>query len=62
MIEVTCIKLDNHNFDVPNGLSELLASTWVIKQKQFVVQKEYDRQVIRNNGQIVTILKKKKQY
>jgi hypothetical protein len=59
LIEVTSLKLDDHFVPVPKGLSELLTGTWVKDRKKSDVTNEYDRQVIKKNGQLITKLTKK---
>ncbi|MED1904855.1 hypothetical protein [Cytobacillus firmus] len=59
VIKIVSISIDSHSVTVPVGLSELLAGTWVKNRKPSDVMKEYDRQVIQRDGQIVTRLTKR---
>ncbi|RHW37291.1 hypothetical protein D1B31_16110 [Neobacillus notoginsengisoli] len=59
-ITITGIFLDEHKVEIPAGLSELInsAGAWG-KRQQSELSKEYDRKVIKRDGQLVTLLFKK---
>lgn len=58
-ISITTIKINEHSVPVPEGLSELLADTWVSTPKENEYLKDYDRQVIKRSDGFVTFLSKK---
>jgi hypothetical protein len=56
-LTITGMSLDGHTVDIPNGLSELVnsAGAWGIKKSSSNLN-EYDRQVQRRDGSLVTVL------
>lgn len=58
-ISVSSLKIDGHSVPVPEGLSELLESTWVSSREEKDLLKKYDRKVIQRNGNFVTLLTKR---
>lgn len=61
-ITITSMKIGDYEVPPPHGLSELInrAGAWGIKKEDSIISKEYDRKVIKRDGQLVTILTKKR--
>lgn len=55
-IIVTKLFLDDFEVPVPVGFSQLLAGTWVKERKPSDVDEKYNRKVIKEGGNFVTIL------
>lgn len=55
-VEITNIEIDGYRVPVPVGLSELLLNSWTKERKESLVLKEYTRQVIKRDGQLITRL------
>lgn len=58
-ITLMSIKLDGHRVEIPTGLSELLATTWVAEPKEHIYTNDYNRNVIKKGDRFVTVLTKK---
>lgn len=60
MIEVTAMKVGEFSVDVPIGLSKMLDGCWVKQRNVPSIVNEYESCTVRRNGELVTILTKKK--
>jgi len=60
MIEVTSMKIGEFPVNVPVGLSKMLDGCWVKERKIPAIVNEYESKTVRRNGELVTILTKKK--
>ncbi|WP_337969721.1 hypothetical protein [Virgibacillus salexigens] len=59
-IEINSMFLDGYECKVPEGLSEILSVDrgWGVKPK--VINSSYEREVKKENGELITILRKKR--
>lgn len=57
---LTSLKIDGHSIEIPVGLSELLETTWISERTEPIYTNEYDRNVVKKNGNFVTLLTKRR--
>lgn len=60
MIEITSMKVGDYPVDIPVGLSKMLDGCWVKQREIPSIVKGYESKTVRRNGELVTILTKKK--
>lgn len=60
MIEVTELRVGEYKVPVPPGLTELLKDCWVKNRAIPKIVEEYESKTIRRDGQLITILSKKR--
>ena len=58
-ITITSMAIDGREVPVPVGLSELVTNCWVKERNPCELMQEYDREVIKRDGHLVTRLTKR---
>lgn len=59
MIKIKSIQLEGHTLPIPEGLSELLNNGNGWGKKQENINPEYIREVVKRDGKLITVLKKR---